>query len=106
MIALLEMIFFVSEIGEPKSNGAISNMTFIYFNCQLNGKNKHSSESFLKMESHGWAISDPLEHLVNQVEIRQASHIDFVHEKRYLDIFLETPSPTNVTHSFRLCRGH
>ena len=38
MIVLPEMIFFVSVIGEPKSNDAISNMTFIYFNCQQDGK--------------------------------------------------------------------
>ena len=38
MIVLPEMIFFVNVIGEPKSNDAISNMTFIYFNCQQDGK--------------------------------------------------------------------
>ena len=35
--------------------------------------------------------------------LREASRIDFVHEKRHMFVSLETPSPPlrNVTHSYR-----
>ena len=31
--------------------------------------------------------------------VREASHIDFVHEKRHMDVLLETPSPPQKRHS-------
>ena len=39
-------------------------------------------------------------------QLREASHVDFVHEKRHMDVLLEThphpPPLRNVTHFFRL----
>ena len=32
--------------------------------------------------------------------IREASHIDFVHEKRHMDVLLETPPPKETSRTF------